>query len=276
MNFKNKLNIINFFRAFIMISLLLAMSCANVYANNKNGCWINKNDNWFYNINGKLLNNRWFSKANNWYYFNENGTMKTGWLKYNKSWYYFDASGKEAIKSWRYIDNNWYYFLSNGKMAKGFFESDGLYYFSDNSGRLLTNTEKVINGNLYSFDFNGNISMKDKNFLNNLISSYNDIGKYSIDCILNPPNKKYLLSDNIKKETLQLIKDMDLKEDRSKSSVNLGGGLTLYITDISSNKKDKLEVSNQYVYINNVKYRGCSGNVKKLERVLYDNYSKLN
>ena len=100
--------------------------------------WYEYDDNWFYfDEEGKLVENRWFRYKNKWYYVDPEGMMVTGWHEEGGRIYYLTDSGAMAT-GWARVDDEWYYFdPSSGEMRKGgWFEINGKRYLFYDDGTM--------------------------------------------------------------------------------------------------------------------------------------------
>ena len=121
---------------------------------------------WYYfNTDGKRVEETWKKINNKWYYFDEDGVMLTGWLL--DDMYYTDANGA-MVTGWQKLtppDDDYYddYEESHNAPVDNQNE-DGKYwyYFGNNGKKVIPDDmngsdyqEKKINGAYYCFDANG-------------------------------------------------------------------------------------------------------------------------
>lgn len=106
--------------------------------------WIQKDGNWYYQLENGTNAIGWQDINGTWYYFNNNGTMFTGWICSNNKWYYMDNSGA-MVTGWALVNNQWYYMDNSGAMLNGWQLINGKWYLFDNSGAMQTGWSKSNN-----------------------------------------------------------------------------------------------------------------------------------
>ncbi|KAA0548399.1 hypothetical protein FZW96_07435 [Bacillus sp. BGMRC 2118] len=100
------------------------------------GKWENKNNAWYYKINGVPAKG-WVYDAGFWYYLNSSGHMATGWIQEGSTWYYLQSNG--AMKTgWHNDGSAWYYLKSNGAMATAWIQDAGNWFYLNAAGQMKT------------------------------------------------------------------------------------------------------------------------------------------
>lgn len=123
---------------------------------------------WYYfNNDGKRVEETWKKINNKWYYFDEDGVMLTGWLL--DDMYYTDANGA-MVTGWQrlappedsYDEDDYYGDAKNEPVENQNEDGKYWYYFGTNGKKVIPDDmngsdyqERKINGAYYCFDANG-------------------------------------------------------------------------------------------------------------------------
>jgi glucan-binding YG repeat protein len=150
--------------------------------------WLNKNNKYYYYINGVLQTNKVLKIDGYLYGFWPDGVMYENHVAtFGKDTYYFKGNGRAITNDIMKISGKYYYFGSNGKMVKNKWESislsfgtrwyylgadgaayanrwfkcNGKWYYFDQNAIMVTGTKK-IDGVTYKFNSNGVCTNKSK------------------------------------------------------------------------------------------------------------------
>ena len=127
---------------------------------------------WYYfNSDGKRVEEMWKKINNKWYYFDEEGVMQTGWVLDNT--YYTNESGA-MVTGWQklYPPEDEYYEEDSRNEPVDANAGDGTYwyYFGSNGKKVVPDDsngseyqERKINGEYYCFDYTGRMQTGWKN-----------------------------------------------------------------------------------------------------------------
>lgn len=117
---------------------------------------------WYFEADGKRVENGWKKINNKWYYFDENGTMANRDMFIDGKWYKFSSSGecdgvaKIMTSGWNIIDGRYYYVKDNIMIRNSVQTIGNEQYYFDYSGRMEYNTIVYIgDGNTYFAQTNG-------------------------------------------------------------------------------------------------------------------------
>lgn len=99
--------------------------------------WIQKGDDWYYYLEGRVVAGQWLEIGGRWYVFDEAGRMIRGWFRSGDDWYYMGQDGGMLSGQWVEVDGLWYYLTKSGVMATYTYvksRTKDLYYWVNASG----------------------------------------------------------------------------------------------------------------------------------------------
>lgn len=99
--------------------------------------WIQRGDDWYFYLEGKMLRSQWLERAGRWYAFAEDGRMIRGWFRSGEDWYYLGADGAMLSGQWIESGGLWYYLTKSGAMATYTYvksKDKDLYYWVNGNG----------------------------------------------------------------------------------------------------------------------------------------------
>ena len=141
--------------------------------------WLQIEDNWYYIVNKKIVQDQFIKIGNYTYSFDYDGVMRA-----NSMFSLYDSATRKSVKYYAddkgHLITGWfkwygytYYFANDGHAVDGIVEIDGkTYYFKGND--LQKDCALIENGNFYYFNKNGNLLTKAEIKKDGWVSSAND------------------------------------------------------------------------------------------------------
>ncbi len=110
-----------------VVAIADASSVNVANAQSVSGAWVQNEQGWTLQVDGKAAANSWVCVAEkdgaHWYHFGNTGLMDTGWLELDGRRYYLyanhDGTAGRMLTGWQLLDGKWYYFSSASDATLG-------------------------------------------------------------------------------------------------------------------------------------------------------------